>query len=1566
MQRDLSWRRQKTHRGPLPRHLGVAAHSARNLLLALVGTLAILTIGAAAASSPQVAVSRFANLPAKVAYIDDTTVVFYHDSTKGDVWRSEDEGKSWKLVQGPPTGSAYMFVEHPYDRRIAFILSQAKKHWRSSDMGKTWHPFETPEPPAVRAGPPLEFNADEKHYDHIIFTGKKCSKWTPWGGSICHDEAYYTTDAFATTPKMLVEFLMHCTWAKSAKEVRVKPEHLKRVYCIAWEDSPTSGHPSRRSHVYDSPDHIFAARSGNDHEKRAPASSPTRLFYSDDYFQSKRLVELDMGRDAKNFVGFGPSKQYLVTALRDLSSGSSGGAATEMALFTSVDGDTWNKAQFPHGAGLVEGAYTIIQGTTHSLVVDVVDTTLGTQTGTLFTSDAEGIHFVKSLQGTSRSIAGIVDYEHLANIEGVSLANVRADVHLGGTEHGTGTKSLITYNDGSSWRFLQPPAGTCKGQDISECSLHLYSVTRPHNIGRVFSSTAPGFVMGVGSVGKALLPYESCDTFLSTDAGHTWKKVSNDAHKYELGDQGSVLVLVNDEESTDTISYSWDFGATWKNHKLGVTVRARILTTIPDGTSQKFLLIGSQTSKQAGAGKDRQVAVFIDFAGMKRKCGDRDFERWDASGKDSNNNQQCMMGHTQFYRRRKANADCFVGEKFHDPVSQEDPCPCTDEDFECDFGFVRDDKHNCIPAGRVRIPSGQCQGGQKTFKGSTGYRKVPANTCDQSKGVSKEGQKDYPCDQGAPNNGEVFHQRHEFPAKIVDHIYFSDSASIVLLLADGSVWRSVTDGLNWSPIELEYDAGYPDAKFLTMAAHPYDKERGYLITSGQRYLLSTDRGKFWMATHVAPRPPNSLGIPVLQFHPEHSDWLIWTGTFGDCTSPSSSDCRAVAYYSLTNGRSWDKIDEYVRTCSWAAASAKFNAPDPKGIICESYKNKKGSQRSFDSSNPLELILGTNYYKSKSRLFDAVEGFAVFDEFMVVAVYTTASDTLTLMISLDAVHFARAQFPPNTRLEKRAYTVLDSNTGSVFMHGTTHSTRGSEWGALFRSNWNGTYFSLTQEHVNRNERGYVDFEKMLGLEGIALANIVSNPDQAAVSGVKEIQTRITHNDAGRWRTLNPPTSDSNGQPYPCSDAGCTLNLHGYTERDDPRATYSSPSAVGLMMAVGNVGRHLAPYKDSDTFLTRDGGFTWEEVHKDAHKWEFGDQGSLLIIVNDEEPTSTVAYTKDEGLTWQEYDFGEKMRVHNILTVPEDTHRKFLLVGSRPTSRDIAMTIHLDFSGLTARKCDRENDFELWSPSDQANEKCLFGREVSYYRRKRDADCYVGQKIVQPHAVVRNCPCTEHDFECEFNHYPDPNDARRCIPYPGAQLLAASEEEQCLHSKDGSGDYWYERTSVRKVPHSQCSGGSRPDRGARHVCSMSTRRHGWFWWLTIVLAPFGLAALVGMWWTRRQQQMRGGYGRIRLPSGVAGGVTNGGSGGYHPLDFTAGGAGDNKVLQTLASVPWFVVGSAGMAWSATLSVAERVPGLRDLLGRFSGRPSGSYGGYRSLRAHDEDAAILREYDDEELER
>lgn len=124
--------------------------------------------------------------------------------------------------------------------------------------------------------------------------------------------------------------------------------------------------------------------------------------------------------------------------------------------------------------------------------------------------------------------------------------------------------------EGSNWSPIRAPSVdsdgnqiSCNPSNVEECSLHLYSVTDPHNFGPIFSSSAPGLVMGVGSIGKYLAPYEECGTFLSIDAGLTWRMVRKDAHMYEFGDSGSIIIAVNDEGMTDTVSYSTDFGGSW-------------------------------------------------------------------------------------------------------------------------------------------------------------------------------------------------------------------------------------------------------------------------------------------------------------------------------------------------------------------------------------------------------------------------------------------------------------------------------------------------------------------------------------------------------------------------------------------------------------------------------------------------------------------------------------------------------------------------------------------------------------------------------------------------------------------------------------------------------------------------------------------------------------------------------------------------------------------------------------------------------------------------------------------
>ena len=380
----------------------------------------------------------------------------------------------------------------------------------TSNRGKSWHKFKVPAELSMSQRP-LSFHS-EKH-DHIIYQGTVC-EGSGWG-AVCHDETYYTTTAFSEEPKFLLKHTSRCQFAHSSKEFK-HDAHEDMVYCVA-----------------------------------APPTESSILVSSTDFFEKDRKVE-DFGlgsKGARGIIALAIVNKFAVVALQSPQS------RDEMVLYVTVDTKTWSHAQFPHisSAKLRENAYTIVESTTHSLAVDVV-LHEGQTIGTLFVSNSNGTFFVESLKDTNRNEMGYVDFERVYGVEGVGIANIvkNSDAVVGRRAEKQ-LQSRITFDDGRTWSTIETDDGL----------LHLHSVTTPHNFGRIFSSPAPGLVMGVGSVSPYLKPYEQCDLYLSTDAGARWKKALKGAHKYEFGDSGSIIVAVDDEEVTNEIQFSMDMGSTW-------------------------------------------------------------------------------------------------------------------------------------------------------------------------------------------------------------------------------------------------------------------------------------------------------------------------------------------------------------------------------------------------------------------------------------------------------------------------------------------------------------------------------------------------------------------------------------------------------------------------------------------------------------------------------------------------------------------------------------------------------------------------------------------------------------------------------------------------------------------------------------------------------------------------------------------------------------------------------------------------------------------------------------------
>lgn len=1185
-----------------------------------------------------------------------------------------------------------------------------------------------------------------------------------------------------------------------------------------------------------------------------------RLLISNDFYE-KHEVEPEMsdGRVVPGIINIAPVKGYIAVAAKSE-------GTTELAMYITDDTQTWHRAEFGDHK-LEEDAYTILESTNYSIQVDVMASKPTSAMGVLFTSNSNGTYFTKNIEHTNRNFQGFVDFEKIQNIQGIVMVNTvdnYKEVESSWLSERK-LKTSISFDDGRTWESMKADGDP----------LHLHSVTAQRNFGRIFSSPAPGIVMGVGNTGKFLGSWEDGDTYVSDDAGVTWTRAVRKPHLYEIGDQGAVLVAVVDGE-TDEIKYSLNHGKDWESVDLDLKdkIRPLALLTVPDSTSLKFILI----AQKIGDDQNSYSIISIDFSEMhERKCGSDDFEKW-AARVDDDGKPSCIMGHKQFYMRRKAKADCFVDQEFKDPQPEFEDCKCTAADYECDYNFVRsEDGKECLPAGTLQAPEGVCKSPEDTFEGSSGFRLIPGNTCDRKSGVVLDEPVSRPCKDTykAPANGKITHELTSFKADSAVEYYYlerkesasGDDETIIMRTNRRETYKTHDHGKTWEPaVDDEIVAIYP---------HQYFNDRVYMITASKKVYYSENRGKN-IHSFEAPEEPNQDRLQILSFHPHNPDWLLWTG--GKDCGGFGTDCHSVAHVSTKHGDEWTTLLRFVRKCQWVAQEGR--AAKEELVYCEQYTDE-------DPTRPLQLISSDDWFEHKTNLFPDVINFATMSEFIIVALRD--EETLRVDTSIDGAVFANAKFPKNFEVpHQRAYTVLDSSTHSIFLHVTVNNRPEQEYGAIVKSNSNGTSYVMSIEHVNRNTPGYVDFEKMQGLEGVAVVNIVSNAAEVDGGASKKLKTMITHNDGAEWSLITPPSKDSDGKSFNCDDSiieKCSLHLHGYTERRDPRDTFSSPSAVGLMMGVGNVGPSLVPYKEGNTFITRDGGITWHEVFKGTYMWEYGDQGSIIVIVEEDTAVNVVYYTTDEGASWTAYQFADnKMVITDISTVPSDTSRNFLLWGK--SDRGTLVTINLDFTGLTDRKCvldedapeGDDSDYELWSPSHPLQDtNCLFGHVSQYHRKKVDSKCYNGASFEHLHSIGQNCTCSRQDFEWYVGLYfsfpaptnlfhSDYNYERQtdgsCALVSGLQPL--DPLEQCR--ADTNLDEYYEPTGYRRIPLTTCQGGKEMDyTSTSHPCpnheEQYEKKHGisgvgLFFAITI---PIIAAAGVGWWvWANWERQ----FGSIRL--------------------------------------------------------------------------------------------------------
>ena len=1282
------------------------------LLLLIVQPLFLATSIAAAKSNtkdaPEISTYKFTVPPAaRPLYFEDSDVILLLD-THGNILRSSNAGIDFDPVADVPEGHAADIILHPYDKERAYVWGKQFTHYMTSDRGESWRSFKIQGYPIANRAP-FNFHAGDKAKIIVNI----CSSIF-----LCEEMALYTLDGFESDVRELRKDTRGCVFARSTPE---------------WGMNVSYGDADEGQ---DADDRVVCVVTGR-YADFPFSSRANRLVTSDNYFKDEQEPILESGRTVQGILNIAVVKGFLVAA-------ASAKGTDELALYVSDDAAQWHRAVFPKDHRLEEDAYTILESTNYSIQVDVMTTPSPLNgMGVMFTSNSNGTYFTRNIEHTNRNFMGFVDFEKITGVQGIVLVNVVdnwEDVEeLPLTIKKV--KSKISFDDGRTFSKL-----TAEGEEI-----HLHSVSDRSNIGRVFSSPAPGLVMGVGNKGKSLKKYEEGDLYVSDDAGLTWKKALKHAHKYEVGDRGAILLAIYDEGPTDEIQYSIDHGKTWQKADLGEKVRAEILTTTPDSTSLKFFLLA-----KIGDGPDAEYYAFsIDFENYHKggKCEDKDFEKWYARVNEKGE-PTCVMGHKQWYRRRKSDSECFVDKEFEDPVPEFEPCVCTEEDFECDYNFVPSEHgKECIPSGAIDVPTGVCEKGDETYMGSSGFRLIPGNDCDHDAkdSANLDQEVERPCKEAfkPPASGEISSKVSKFGGSTFEEYFYlertdtseGEDETVVMRTDEGQVYITHDGGKAWKAI-LE------DDEITAIYPHHYMNDVVFFLTRGKKVHYSYNRGASF-GHFSAPEEPTKDKLPILSFHPNYKDWLIWTGAVG-CGS-GDSQCHNVAFFTEDRGANWKHPLRYVNKCEFIREKAR--GQEKKLVYCEQYKDERLGQ-------PLQLKWSDNWFADDHEAFGDIVDFATMSEFIVVAARQEENrNALSCHTSVDGKTFAHAQFPPSFHVDlEKAYTVLDSSTHAVFLHVTVNNLEGSRYGSIIKSNSNGTSYVMSLNGVNRNEAGYVDFEKMLGLEGVILVNVVANMKEADENKSKKLKTLITHNDGAQWGPIRAPAKDAEGNKFGCDTSNidqCSLHLHSITERRDPRSTFSSPSAVGLMMGVGNVGEILGPKIEADTFITRDGGVEWHPVKKGNYMWEYGDQGSIIVIVQPNVPTKSVFYTLNEGQDWLEYQFADnEYRIISISTVTSDKSRNFILWGEEAhNNEDSEMaTINLDFTGLTDELCKldendpEKGDYYLWEPRHPLQEdNCLFGHIAQFHRKRPERDCYNGPGIEKLHRISHNCSCTREDFE-----------------------------------------------------------------------------------------------------------------------------------------------------------------------------------------------------------------------------
>lgn len=592
-----------------------------------------------------------------------------------------------------------------------------------------------------------------------------------------------------------------------------------------------------------------------------------------------------------------------------------------------------------------------------------------------------------------------------------------------------------------------------------------------------------------------------------------------------------------------------------------------------------------------------------------------------------------------------------------------------------------------------------------------------------------------------------------------------------------SLFISQDFGATWNKVD-----SVPD---VTGIAKSESDENKIIAFSGSgarsKIYISFDRGQLFTEVTLPPQTRLSAAVYALLDHPQNPDWLIFNGE--KCESRGS--CTPAAYYSKDRGTSWTFLQPST-SCYWIAPKAKDEKKDdglpkidPNLIYCEG----------VGQYGNVEVLASTNFFQDSINLGGAMQ--IAQDRGFVIRADNGEDDSRELEISRDGINFNRARYPPQLpRSTARGVNILDNDQSLMIFE--TEGPK-DDFGTILHSGKNGNEFTVVLEKVSRpnNKGGFIDFERLRSVEGVLLANVVANADEVKNSGAAPIvKSVISHSDGAKWDSIK-------------EQSGKELQLHSFTDRLLVGEKPSTPIAIGIYIARGNIGDKLGNINEAKTYMTRDAGISWYEIAERPSLWAIGGYGGVIVLVDHGYPAEHLQYSLDEGLTWHRYSWGFRATIWSLETTPSGSGYAFLMMVI-PEGQRKYRALSFNFASDGSALCKVDKDFEEWTPDHpQLKTTCMLGRVVKYIRRINGRDCYIppffvdGETTPSEGRIEKNCACTRDDYECDYTHQLDPKD-NECKLVSGQKI--PSKEDQC---KNGAIAY-KKITGYRKLAASSCEG------------------------------------------------------------------------------------------------------------------------------------------------------------------